>query len=132
MATQHDEVEWEEYTEEELEIILREMEQMEKEKDAESDVEIDVAEGNDEEEESEEESDPEDNVPLADLQTTWRRAAVASRVNEFHLETGPSHALPANAKPFDYFFFISTGIFFSNVYKVDCVTVLVCSAFPVL
>ena len=117
MATQHDEVEWEEYTEEELEIILREMEQMEKEKDAESDVEIDVAEGNDEEEESEEESDPEDNVPLADLQTTWRRAAVASRVNEFHLETGPSHSLPANAKPLDYFFLFLPESFFQTCTK---------------
>ena len=91
----------------ELAEIVHESEKYEKEQLEESDIE--VGEGLDGEEE--EQSDPEDDVPLATLQTTWRPAAPPT-VRAFTEATGPSHTLPENAKPLDYFFlFLPQSLF---------------------
>ena len=87
------------YTEDEFAEIVHETEKYDKEQLEESDIE--VGEGLDGEEE--EQSDPEDDVPLATLQTT-RRPAAPPTVRAFTEGTGPSHTVPETAKPLDYFF----------------------------
>ena len=88
----------EDYEDEELALILQEVERFEREELAESDF----AFGQDSGEEEGGQSDPEDDIPLAMLQQTWRPATQPT-VRAFVQPTGPSHALPANAKPLDYF-----------------------------
>ena len=56
--------------------------------------------------------DPEDDVPLAALQLTWRRATRAPAVQPFTEYVGTNHNLPANAKPLDYFFLFLPHSFF--------------------
>ena len=102
--------EMDDYTEDELAEIVQEIEKYEKEQLEESDIE--VGEGLDGEEE--EQSDPEDDVPLATLQTTWRPAAPPT-VRAFTEATGPSHTLPENAKPLDYFFLFLPQSFFVTI-----------------
>ena len=72
------------YTEDELAQTVHEIEKYEKGQLEESDIE--AGEGLDGEEE--EQSDPEDDVPLATLQTTWRPAALPT-VLAFTEATGP-------------------------------------------
>ena len=102
--------EMDDYTEDELAEIVQEIEKYEKEQLEESDIE--VGEGLDGEEE--EQSDPEDDVPLATLQTTWRPAAPPT-VRAFTEATGSSHTLPENAKPLDYFFLFLPHSFFVTI-----------------
>jgi hypothetical protein len=64
--------------------------------------------------ESEAESDPEDNIPLALLQMTWRSAGLPIAVKEFVLPAGPVHSLPLNAKPLDYFLLFVPQHFFQT------------------
>ena len=100
MASASVEDEMLDYTEEELEEILKDVEKFEREDLGESDIEV----GNRCDEEMEVDSDPEDDVPLASLQTTWRPATHATQLREFEQPTGLNHNLPGTAKPLDYFF----------------------------
>ena len=85
------------YTQEELDEILQEVDKFEREELAESDVEL----GGESDSEIGDNSDPEDDVPLATLQTTWRPPTQPTKVRDFVLPTGPNHALPDTAKPLD-------------------------------
>ncbi|KAL8576606.1 hypothetical protein ACOMHN_025081 [Nucella lapillus] len=115
MAAKNDDSLWEEYTEEELEAILHQVEEFEREENGESDVDIDVDEEENEiAEDSEEESDADDNILLASLQTTWRSAQAPVAVTEFALPTGAVHTLPPDAKPLDYFFLFMPEHFFQT------------------
>ena len=91
------------YTEDELSETAHKIKKYEKGQLEESDIEAD--EGLDGEEE--EQSDPEDDVPLATLQTTWRPAAPPT-VRAFTEATGPvkSHT-SRECKAFGFFLFFS-------------------------
>ena len=106
-STANDWDEIEDYTEEEMADIMREVEKYKREALEESDVEV----GENSDAEGEEHSDPEDDVPLATLQTTWRPAAQPT-VRQFVLPTDPSQALPDAAKPLVYLFgFLGQALF---------------------
>ena len=67
------------YTQEELDEILQEVDKFEREELAESDVEL----GGESDSEIGDNSNPEDDVPLATLQTTWRPATQPTKVCDF-------------------------------------------------
>ena len=94
----------------ELAEIVHESEKYEKEQLEESDIQ--VGEGLDREEEKQ--SGPKDDVPLAMLQTTWRPAAPPT-VRVFTEATGPSHTLPENAEPLNYFSLFLPQSFFVTI-----------------
>ena len=62
-------------------------------------------------------SDPNNEVPLAALQQTWRPATRAPYVKAFTQEVGPKHALPDNAKPLHYFSLFLPDSFFETAAK---------------
>ena len=96
------------YTKEEMDEILQEVERFEREEMNESDV--DMGEGGEGEEE--EESDADDDIPLSAFVTTWRPATCAPVVQPFEEETGPNHDLPLTATPLDFFFLFLPQFFF--------------------
>ncbi|KAK7505845.1 hypothetical protein BaRGS_00003116 [Batillaria attramentaria] len=98
------------YTAEELDQILKEVEKYEREEADESDV--DIADENEDEEGAV--SDPEDDIPLACLQATWRPAVNETPVRAFAEPTGPHHNLPETDKPLDYFFLFLPQSFYDT------------------
>ena len=113
MATASEWNELEDYSKEELDEILRHIEELEGEENDESDIDIGGG-GEEEVREDEEVSDPEDEVPLLTLQQTWRPATHAPDVKPFEKPVGPSHSLPKAAKPLDYFFLFLPQTFFET------------------
>ena len=102
--------EMDDYTEDELAEIVHEIEKYEKGQLEESDIEAGEALDGEEEKQS----DPEDDEPLAPLQTPWRPAAPPT-VRAFTEATGPikSHT-SRECKAFGLFLFVSPPIVFCD------------------
>lgn len=99
------------YSAEELDEILREVEKYEREELEESDIDFE----SDSEEQDKVESDPDDDVPLACLQTKWRPATHATTLADFTAPTGPNHNLPECAKPLEYFYLFLPQSFYDTL-----------------
>lgn len=78
------------YTQGELNVILRKVDKYEREELGEFDIDV----GGDSDEEFDAESEPDDNLSLACLQTNRRPATTATPIRDFVEPTGPGHNLP--------------------------------------